>query len=278
MSRPLFIVLCFMSIVKIDEAARILVVIPFPSISHQVVFRPLTQELAKRGHEVVVVTTDPAFPKGQTPTNLTEIDVHDVSYAFWKEKLLEIDIGSQEDLISQMRMVFDFMPKLVEKQVKNEEFKKLIDTKRDYFDLLMVEACVRPALGLSHVFKVPVVIVSSFGRFFRTYETVGAPNHPLLYPMFTRQRIYNLTMWEKVTELYNHYKFMKLYDENEEHDNEMIRRTFGKDAPGIQELNKNISMVILNTHPIWEGNVPVPPNVIFMWGMHQKPKKELPQV
>ncbi|KAI8423594.1 hypothetical protein MSG28_012672, partial [Choristoneura fumiferana] len=44
---------------------------------------PLTQELAKRGHDVVVITTDPAFPKGQAPKNLTEIDLHDMSYATW---------------------------------------------------------------------------------------------------------------------------------------------------------------------------------------------------
>ncbi|KAI5633114.1 UDP-glucoronosyl and UDP-glucosyl transferase domain-containing protein [Phthorimaea operculella] len=46
-----------------SNGARILVYIPTPSISHQEPFRPLTQELAKRGHEVTVITTDPAFPK-----------------------------------------------------------------------------------------------------------------------------------------------------------------------------------------------------------------------
>lgn len=242
------------------------------------VFRPFTQELAKRGHEVVVVTTDPAFPKGQAPSNLTEIDIHDVSYDLWRETLLQVDIGNQEDLIGQLKTVFEFLPKVVQKQVQNEEFKMLIDNKRDYFDLLMIEGIVRSAIGLSHVFKVPVIVLSSLGRFFRTFEIIGAPTHPLLYPMFTRQKINNLTIWEKFTELYNHYRLLKLFDDYEENDNEMIRKTFGADAPGIQELNKNIALLIHNTHPIWEGNIPVPPNVIYMWGVHKKPKRELPQV
>lgn len=72
----LFLSWCMVSV----HSARILAWFPSPSISHQVVFRPVTQELAKRGHEVVVITTDPAFPPGQAPSNLTEIDVHDMSY------------------------------------------------------------------------------------------------------------------------------------------------------------------------------------------------------
>lgn len=41
------------------EAARTLAYFATPSISLQVVFRPLTEALAKRGHEDTVVTTDP---------------------------------------------------------------------------------------------------------------------------------------------------------------------------------------------------------------------------
>ncbi|KAJ8708784.1 hypothetical protein PYW08_010166 [Mythimna loreyi] len=50
-----------------SDAARILAVYPVPSISHQVTFRPITMELVKRGHEVVVITADPMFKKGEAP-------------------------------------------------------------------------------------------------------------------------------------------------------------------------------------------------------------------
>lgn len=60
----LFIVYFFICVdIGSNEAARILAIFPAPSISHQVVFRPLTQALAKRGHEIVVITPDPAFQK-----------------------------------------------------------------------------------------------------------------------------------------------------------------------------------------------------------------------
>ncbi|KAJ8727685.1 hypothetical protein PYW07_001804 [Mythimna separata] len=74
-----FIFAAYIFVLNQVDAERILAYFPTPSISHQVVFRPLTEALARRGHEVTVVTTDPAFPKGGTPPNLTEIDVHNLS-------------------------------------------------------------------------------------------------------------------------------------------------------------------------------------------------------
>lgn len=156
------------------EAARILAVFPAPSLSHQVVFRPLTQELARRGHEVVVITPNPVFPKGQAPPNLTEIDVQDVSYGFWNDKVVTLKMGCKEDLIGQMEVLFEGLPKLFKVQLQNEEFKDLVENKRDYFDLLLIEACARPALALHHVFNVPIIQVSSFGRYLGSDDIVGA--------------------------------------------------------------------------------------------------------
>ena len=60
--------------VKFAYCARILGVVPIPSYSHQIVYRPIWRELSLRGHQVVVMTTDPM--KDPALTNLTEIDWH----------------------------------------------------------------------------------------------------------------------------------------------------------------------------------------------------------
>lgn len=59
---------------------------------------------------------------------------------------------------------------------------------------------------------------------------------------------------------------------------EILRSVLGSDVPMISEIKKNVDMLFLNTHPIWEGNQPVPPNVVYLWGLYQKPKMELPEV
>ncbi|XP_052741039.1 UDP-glucosyltransferase 2-like [Bicyclus anynana] len=83
-----FFVLYFYITIQYSETANILAIFPTPSISHQVVFRPLMHELVKRGHRVTIITTDPAFNEKQRPANLTEIDVHDISYKIWQEYAL----------------------------------------------------------------------------------------------------------------------------------------------------------------------------------------------
>ncbi|XP_068623980.1 UDP-glucosyltransferase 2-like [Battus philenor] len=256
--------------------ARILAVFPMPSISHQVVFRPLTQELAKRGHEVVVVTPDPAFPKGQTPPRLTEIDVHDISYNLWK-RFVSAAAENNNDLFIQLEVAFDLILDIFKTQLEVKEIKEILNNKKNKFDLLLLEACIMPALSLAHVYDVPVIQISSFGGIVGNYELFGTPNHPIFYPLPLRQKIYNLTMWEKVVELYyNHYKLNKLTDKFELECDKVLTKIFGSNFPGLSKLKNNVHMLFLNIHSIWDNNRPVPQNVIYLGGLHQKPYKELP--
>nr|WMP40233.1 UDP-glucuronosyltransferase UGT33AX4 [Tuta absoluta] len=276
MSRQILVLISLLSSVVLSESARILAVFPTPSISHQVVFRPLTQELARRGHEVVILTTDPVFPKGKSPANLTEIDVHDMSYDLWRKHFLAHATGKANDLYSQMEVLFDIALKIFHMQLNTSEFKKIIDEKQ-HFDLLLIEAWMKPAFLLTHFFKAPVIQVSSFGRVWSNYENMGAPVHPILYPISLRQRLCNLTLWEKMTELYSHWQFVNLYDQFERSEDEFNKKTYGSDTPSIHELSNNVDMLFLNIHPIFEGNTPWPPGIISTWGIHHKPEKPLPK-
>ncbi|KAJ8727686.1 hypothetical protein PYW07_001805 [Mythimna separata] len=274
-----YIFVVYIFVISQVEAARILAYFPNPSISHQVVFRPLTEALARRGHEVTVVTTDPAFPKGGTPPNLTEIDVHDISYEIWAVEIMKGQRGTQaNDIVASMTALIGAMLKVFDRQLKHEEVKTLFTDKRKQFDLILLEAFFEPALVLSHIFKAPVIQVSSFGAVYPNYESVGAPSHPLLYPINSRQKLNNLTIWEKVRELYTTYKINKmLWDHWMIAESSIIPNHFGPDIPKISELMNNIDMLFLNIHPMFETIRPVPPSVVYMSGLHQKPTKELPK-
>ena len=227
------------------EAAKILAFFPIPSISHQVVFRPLTKELARRGHEVTVITTDPAFPDGKTPANLTEIDVHDFSYENWKE-LYKYTSKGENDMILQTKKVYEMMIRLVELQMNVDQVQKML--KAEKFDLLLLEACVKPALLLSHVIKAPVIQVSSLGPVNFNVETIGSAWHPLLYPDVFNQRLYKLSQWEKVIVLWNYFKLESVQKEIEDAENEMAKRIFGPNAPTMSKLKNKFDMLFLNKY------------------------------
>lgn len=263
---------------SVSSCARILAVFPTPSISHQIVFRPLVLELARRGHQVTVITTDPVFPKGKTPNNLTEIDVRD-SYKIWSDGLLAMKMGRKDDTIfSQLELIMDTISKVFKAQLATDEVQDIIKKKNGHFDLLILEAYVKPALAFTHIFKVPTIQISSLGGLEYNYRSVGAPTHPLLYPTLIHQRLYNLSNYEKLQHLYNQYKTERLFSLIEEKDDKLLKNMFGEDIPPIRTLLNNVDMLFLNIHPIWSDNQPVPPNVVYIGGIHASPPKELPKV
>lgn len=56
-----------------SDGARMLVVMPTPSHSHNLVYRTIYKELCLRGHEIVAFTPDPL--NDSSLVNLTEVDI-----------------------------------------------------------------------------------------------------------------------------------------------------------------------------------------------------------
>ncbi|KAJ0171755.1 hypothetical protein K1T71_012518 [Dendrolimus kikuchii] len=277
MTRIIFIVSYLLLTISCNKAARILIVVPTPSISHQVVFRPLILELAKRGHELTVITPDP-IPKEATSANITEIDLHDISYKCWRQEVFKstTTTGNKDSLFTQMSVFMNIFITVFETQIRTKEVQDLIKSKPK-FDLLLVEACVRPALAFAHIFEIPAIFLSSLGTVFDMNQVIGAPTHPILYPDIMRQKLNNLSLWDKIVELYNHYRVNYVISNSVYNENESLKRLFGEDFPTYHELVKYVQISLLNVHPIWENNRPVPPSVVYMGGIHQMPKKELPK-
>lgn len=268
-------VLVLVSFLNVVNSARILAVYPTPSISHQVPFRRITNDLLRRGHEVVVITTDPEFKNRTPPANLTEIDVHDRSYEIWRNSFLETATGKMDDLKRQVEVVFQAMLDIVVEQVKMPEIQQILYN--ETFDLLLVEAWIRPPLIFSHFHKVPMIMISSFTGHLFNHESMGSASHPLLYPYCIRQKLYNLSMWDKAKHLYNFYSIYNHLWNFEKVENEALRE-IAPDMPDLRELYNNIDMMMFNTYPVWDSNRPVPPNVIYIGGIHQVEHKQLPVV
>nr|XP_034825904.1 UDP-glucuronosyltransferase 2B13-like [Maniola hyperantus] len=271
-------VLLFMSVIAEIKPAKILAVFPMPSISHQVVFRPLTQELAKKGHDVTVITPNPAFPEGNFPPNLREIDVHDISYEVWHNTFqndYKVDGNSMN--FNVMRQTTLSIAKMFVAQLQSPEIQALINNDRKKFDLILIEAVVRPALVYSHIFKAPVILISSLGVVLNHHKVMGMHSHPLLYPYMLQPRIYNLTLTEKLDQVYKYYSVEFADYLNEIDENEILRNVFGSKVPPLSDLYLNIDMLFLNIHPIWADNQPSPSNVLYIGGIHILPEKELPK-
>lgn len=108
------------------ESYKILAVFPIPSISHQVVFRKITQELARRGHEITVITPDPIYRNGDAPSNFIEIDVHDISYSLWAKAVTHsLNITGEPMTFEDIREGCKFFVSLFHYNLKQKQSKKL---------------------------------------------------------------------------------------------------------------------------------------------------------
>lgn len=260
------------------NSARILAVFPMPSLSHQVVFRPLTQALAKRGHDVTVITPDPAFTKENCPQNLKEVDIHNVSYKIWRNSFLNNYKPESRGMDFRLvRQILKLLSELFETQLKLPEIQSLINNTNNKYDLIIIEAIMRPGLALSYIFEAPVILVSSLGVVLNYHKVLGFLTHPVLYPALNT-RVYNLTIIEKIQGIYRYYSLEYADYLNEFHENQVLKNVFGSKIPPLQELYANIDMLFVNIHPTWGDNQPVPPNVQFIGGIHILPEKELPKV
>ncbi|CAK1547652.1 unnamed protein product [Leptosia nina] len=274
MTSSLVFILCVITGI---HSARILAVFPTPSVSHQVVFRPLTLELAKRGHELTVITTDPLF-RSQSPGNYTEIDVHDMSYELWKKKFVyDVKFGMKKSIYQQVETILTIMSDIMCLQVEHPEIQRIIKN-REKYDLLLLEAWPRQNLMYSYLFKAPVIQISSLGALFGNDENnFGVPKHPFLYPMTISQKVYDLTFWDKIEEIRLRLWFNKIWDDEEPKELKILREKISKDLPNYDILSDNIDMLFINTHPMWINNQPLPPNVITIWGIHKNPERVLPK-
>lgn len=271
------ILLSFFAISQI-ESARILGVFPIPSISHQVVFRALSLELVKRGHELVVVTTDPMYRNKTAPENLTEIDI-----GFLYEKWISDDIRQRRGVIMMANDWMYIEPNSFIHQVagifNSTELSKIIKDKNKKFDLIIFETMSYLPLVLCHIFKAPAIMFSSFRGLADSFATVGAiSRHPILYPHTFRDKfISDLNIFEKIYEIYMEYELYKLEQRLEKEVDDHLRQQFGS-VPPKKELNKYVQLLFVNAHPLFDGNRPVPPGVVYLGAMHLQPTKELPEV
>ena len=76
---PAWLLLLMVMPVAMIRGAKVLGVFPFPARSHLIVQKALMFELARRGHEVTVVSS---FPENKVIPNYTEIElktsIHDL--------------------------------------------------------------------------------------------------------------------------------------------------------------------------------------------------------
>lgn len=196
-SSPLFLVLC---LVRCSTPASILAVVPTLSVSHFSVFEPLLSALARKGHNLVLVSGYPLQPG----FSYTHIDIKQAKKTFNGSWSL--------DSFSTIPPAYTDVLAITSEQVReNENIFRLESVQRlihsgQKFDLLILEQFISDVfVGLVEKFKAPFITLSACPSMPWAMGRLGAPSvlaaQPNLFSGFTSgmsftQRVVNVIQVE----------------------------------------------------------------------------------
>lgn len=267
--------LTFLCFFRVCTAANILGVFLTASYSHQVIYQPVWRELSLRGHQVTVLTTDPL--RDPSLVNLTEIDL---SHAYEDMKASnQTDVmGKDRWLVERYWNAYDVYNGLYSRLLEHHGVRKIIEDNDKMYDLIFLEAMHPLVYGFVGKFKAPFVEIFSVCGTIKMHDAVGNPTHPVLNPDLWSS-LSGHTLYERMASTFAEiiarilYQFFHLPKTDR-----TARKYFGNDIPYIGDIEKNVSIILLNVNPILYNVRPNVPAIVEIQQMHIKPKKPLPKV
>lgn len=254
-------------------SARILGVFPVASVSHQAVFQPIWKELSERGHQVTVLTPNPL--NNSSLHNLTEIDLS-FTYKTMEQFKELFSQGTNRWLV--LKNALNIFLEISTQVFEDEKVQKFIKNDNTCYDIVIVEAVDPKSYAFAAKCKCPLIGVASLNAVNPTHEAIGNPIHPVLYPdhlmpynsdtmgLFEKTEAVLFYFYRKF--LYDYYYIPIL--------NSIVNKYFHSEIPDLRSIEKNMSMLFINTNPIIHGVRPYGPNVVeFGSGIHIKPPKPL---
>ncbi|CAG9862481.1 unnamed protein product [Phyllotreta striolata] len=256
--------------------ARILCVFQMPAVSHQRVFQPIWKELSLRGHQVVVVTPRPL--RDASLATLREIDVSTANYEIIKRHGFQFYMNKMHAVHTKIPKIFAMHYEFAESVLGNKEFIEVYNSTEEKFDLVIAQTYISPVLyGLAAKFKAPLIGVSSMGGYIGTHFGINNPHHPAMYSEMFLPYNGRLSFYERIksTLYYLFARFYRAFVILPKSD-ELIRKYLGDDIPHIEEIERNMSLLLLTINPFLYTPRPTIPTIIPLENIHLQPVKPLP--
>lgn len=181
-------------------------------------------------------------------------------------------------LLRKLTDLYDIGLNITRITLDDDNVKKLL-LSDEKFDVVICEIFLNEALlGLAHRFKAPIIGVSTSGSNIWTNDLVGSPSPPSYVPNMMSGFSTRMNLLERVGNLaqthFERFYFDNFYIHRQE---EIYNEYFQGPKPSLDQLRKNVSLALLNTHFSLAFPRPYVPNMIEVGGIQVNRKtKELP--
>ncbi|XP_041775418.1 uncharacterized protein LOC121595468 [Anopheles merus] len=262
------------------ECGKILFLVPFPAPSHWLWIEHFVKELLSRGHEVTAITN---FPAKEAHRNYTEILIdppYDIPYYFPVSDIYDSKYNSD---LNNLFLYWRVGISTTQYALENENVQQFIEQDDTDFDVIISEQFYQEAfLMFAHKYRAPIVTLCTLGHANHIDQAMGLVTpwsfvpHPVLLlsdDMTFSERCYNFLI--SLADLV----VRQLYYIPQQ--NRLAQAHFAKIEgpelmPSIRDLEKSISVILVNSHLSTSPPRPTIPGLVNVAGAHIKPAKELP--
>ncbi|XP_044748258.1 UDP-glycosyltransferase UGT5-like [Coccinella septempunctata] len=256
-------------LIHLVNGSNILVIFSSPSRSHNVLGIRLSEGLLKQGHHVTFVNP---FPSPQME-NLTSIHMESIS-KFFEDLMLSNKELANNGVIGNFRRMSGALTTPNELFWQHPFVDKLIKEKPK-FDLLITLAFFNDAiLGLGQHLGVPTVVFTCIGHFTIWNNYVANPTM-----VYSRNPIANAPteyFWGRLATVAANLVMGIANDYFIAPFNQGLLDKHLPHSPTLKELQRNVSLVLANSHYSVEPARPYVPNMIQVGGYHVQDVKPLP--
>ncbi|XP_063244329.1 UDP-glycosyltransferase UGT5-like [Bacillus rossius redtenbacheri] len=272
--RVLVSLLALAALARLTAAARILGVFGHVGRSHFDSFQPLLEELASRGHSLVVLSH---FPRASPLANYTDVSLVGCVEGLASHGSVDAAraVGLGEWLFSPL--LARFGARTCADVLGHPPVRALLSSD-GRFDLVLTEVFNADCwLGFARRFRAPHVALSSHVLMPWAGGRVGNPDHPGHVRHLFSAAPASMSLLDRLrntaTLLY-HKAAYRLVEAT--FGQGLVTETFGA-GTSLEDLRRNTSLVLVNTHFSVSGARPLVPGVVEVGGMHIRPPAPLPQ-
>ncbi|XP_011881506.1 PREDICTED: UDP-glucuronosyltransferase 2B31-like [Vollenhovia emeryi] len=253
---------------------RLLGLFPFQGKSHFVMFEQLLKGLARKGHQIDVVSK---FPLKKPYPNYTDIVTLPMPIKLVNNMTFDI-----------MRQLFAENPTyIVATMAGNElceclehpEIKQLAQPKNPPYDAVLIEVFGAHCFGIiAHLLKVPLIGVSTTSLYPWLPSLIAQPESLAFVPSNVLSFTGRMNFWQRLYNTVRTYydKWYFNYLTTREQD-KIIREQFGPDMPGVRELERKVSLILINSHIALNGIQPKTPAAVDVGGLHVQDEDQMLQ-
>ncbi|XP_011865660.1 PREDICTED: UDP-glucuronosyltransferase 2B20-like [Vollenhovia emeryi] len=260
--------------VNSDKAKlKVLAVFGHLGKSHFDVFKPLLEELTRRGHELTVISFFPRTDSAKateplpnykdislvdpgTGVYVNVIDLHEIEHPWYRP-------------MKELFTIKFFADHACNIGLRNAAVKEFLQSD-EKFDVILTESFNTDCyLGFIHRFKAPYLALSSHQIMPWTNNDMGNVDDPSYIPVIllglTRplnffSRMQN-ALWQSLAKIVYEYWFRP-------DDQVIANKIFGPDLPKLKEIAQQSQAMLTNIHSSIHGSRPQLPNVVEIGGLH----------